>query len=88
MFNTIIRKKKKLKIPNQSFKKTTKNKYLKTKEKSKTRKKIFVTKKQKKNLNNDNHHKTEVNHGTITKLSSHNLKYSRKLSFENSFLIY
>ena len=76
MFNTIIRKKrKKLKIPNQIFKKSTKNKYLKTNEKSKTRMKIFVTKKQKKNLNNVNHHDSEVNHGKITKLSSHNLKY-------------
>ena len=76
MFNTIIRKKrKKFKIPDQNFKKSTKNKHLKKKKVRKLEGKFSSQKIQKKNLNNDNHHDSEVNHGKITKLSSHNLKY-------------
>ena len=50
LFNTIIRskKKQKLKKPNQNLKKSAINKYLKTKEKSKTRRKNFTTRNKRK----------------------------------------
>ena len=38
---------------------------------------------QKKNLHIENHHDLEINHEKITKHSSHNLKYYRKLNFKN-----
>ena len=50
------------------------NKYLKNKGKTENKKKNY-NRKQKKNLNKDSHHDSEVNHGKITKLSFHNLKY-------------
>ena len=39
---------------------------------------------QKKNQNIENHHDLEVNHVKITKHSSHNLKYLRKLNFKTT----
>ena len=43
----------------------------------------IISQDQKKNLHIDNHLDSEISHEKITKHSSHNLKYLRKLIFKN-----
>ena len=76
--------KKEQELPKQISKNVDDKKFLKQKEKIEN-KKNYTTRPKRKNHHINNHRDFEISHEKITKHSSHNLKYERKVHFKNQF---